>query len=359
MNELLIAVDNGTIFLICITILVFGVIGIGWLVVYNINVVSTEIESRDFADAFGSIVFVIGLITNTLIMEAKATSTARPRMYDALLYSLTNMARKLSGVRVAVSHQGGGHEWRRNAEGGDSYTHETLPKVNQHIHDMAMYIFVMTRYSFIVFQPADPHRDYLEYVSAEEYNKYEDILSQTVGARFKSESATNIFANAILHIETQLMHMHHNGVIPSGTYTNMSAVLDDISNKVHDITVSMRIATPRIFDQLSYAVLFFYLVILLPLQVYSNVNWWMILVYPIALFIYVSNILFGAWMGDPLMTHPRYAGGEVVAWRHQLYAFIRELLLRDDQKNIYGSVIHRLDTNPTFISTLKDHLERK
>jgi len=352
MNEVMQAVDNGIIFVSSMVLLIFICLGVGWYVIYNIDAVNDEIVTRDFVDAFQSVTFIISLVANTLILEARIKSTARPRMYDALLHALHCMTRKMTGIRLSIVHEAEGREWRR-ANGAVEVTAETATEVKQHMHDIGMYMFVMTRYSYIVFQPRDPHADYLQFVSKEDYGKYEDILSQTIGARFKQEATTNIFSNAILFIEAQLMHMHHTGVIPSGTYTNLATVLDDIASKVHDINVSMRIATPRIFDQTSYAVLFIYLVILLPLQVYSNVSWWMMGIYPLALFIYVSNILFGEWMGDPFIAHPRFAGAEVIAWRHQLYAVIHELLLRDIKVDTFGAALHRLESEPSFIKRLQ------
>lgn len=342
MIEIMRSIENGIVMLVSMLLIILTVIAIGWLSVYNINAVSAEIVSRDFADAFGSIIFVVSLITNTMINDARARSTARPRMYDALLDSIMRMTRTMNGIRQSVLHTGEGHEWNTKGK-GQSTVPETTSSVNQHLHDIAMYMFVMARYSYIVFQPYDPHHDYEKYVSKAEYDKYENILTSTVGETFKNEDVTNVFSNALLLIKEHVIQLHVDRVIPTGIYNDFVVDLRVITDCVHDINVSMRIATPRIFDHLSKAILFFYLIVLLPLQVYSNVSWWMVLVYPLALFIYLSNIIFGEWMGDPLMTHPRFGGGEVLAWRRQMYAVIHQLLLREIHLDPARAALHALE----------------
>jgi hypothetical protein len=350
MGELMLLVDNGIIFVAFMLLLLCTCLGIGLYAIYNIGPVQTEITSRDFADAFQSVMFIVGLIANALYTEARTKSTARPRMYDAFLDSLQRMTRKMAGIRMTIEHMPNGRDWRRGGKTIDAVATDT-PDARLQIRTIAMYIYVMARYSYKVFQPNDPHKDYLDYIDEAEYIRSEDVLRQTIGASFKQEQTTNIFSNAILFIETELMHMLRDGIIHSGVYTNLATILDDITDKVHDINASMRIATPRICDQSSYAILFIYLVVLTPLQIYSNVSWWMMVVYPLVLFIYMSNILFGEWMGDPFISHPRFAGTEVVAWRHQLYAVIHDLLLRDIPRDDRGDALRIDDTSRWSVSS--------
>jgi hypothetical protein len=129
-------------------------------------------------------------------------------------------------------------------------------------------------------------------------------------------------------------------------------VLEDIAQEIHDITVAQRISTPAIFDNLNYFVLGFYLLVLVPLQIYSNVESWIVLIYPAVLVIYVGPIIYGFWLGDPLMRYPRFEGPTVLAWRHKLYIKIKTLLFDELYTDIMGH--EHLTQNPdSFVEELR------
>lgn len=342
------AVHNGIIFVTSMAIIIFTAIGVMWFLIYDIDIVHEQVISQDFSNAFGPITFIIALITNSLIQEAKSKSTARTRMYADLIYHIEILIRKLAGMRLAIIHEGRDREWRRNpSEYVGTSAPENAKTVEKHIKDLSMYLFIMAKHSYTLFQPHDPHIDHLQYVDEKKLDTYENVVETPIGAKLKYESETSIFDNTVLYMETHLIHLNQSGVIPNSLYTSIVNVLDSISKQVNGITMAQRIATPKIFDQLYIAALGFYLLILVPLQIYSGSEAWIVLIYPVVLIFYVGPILYGFWLGDPLMRYPRFEGPQVLAWRIKLYAEIKSLLFEDVYLDIVERVAH--SANPDKI----------
>jgi hypothetical protein len=72
-----------------------------------------------------------------------------------------------------------------------------------------------------------------------------------------------------------------------------------------------------------------YLFVFIPLAMYSSVQTWILLLYPATVSIYLGNIVYSKWLGDPLDRNPKFEGPEILLWRTQLYRKIRVLLLND------------------------------
>jgi hypothetical protein len=357
MQGLFESVQNGIFFVTSMAIVMFLAIGVGWFLVYQIDSVKEQIITKDFSNAFGPITFIIALISNELIRQARAKTTSRTTMYGDLVSNLEILIRKFAGMRLAIIHEGPDREWRRNPT---EYTGSSAPENAQIVHkqldDLFMYLFIMARHSYTLFQSHDPYADYLDFVDANKYAKFENVVRTPIGAQLKYETETSIFKNAILYMETHLIHLNHSGVIPSSIYLSTVEVLNSISNQVGGIVMSQRIAVPKIFDQLYYVALGFWLLILVPLQVYTSVQGWIIMIYPLILIIYLGPIIYGFWLGDPFMRYPRFDGGaNVLSWRHKLYAEIQSLLFED----VYLDIVDRVSHSKHPETVLMEELRRR
>lgn len=345
MKSMFHTINTGIVFLTSMEIIFFVAIAIGWLLIYQIDVVGDEIRMQNFAGAFGSITFAVALITNDLVRGAKLKSTARVRLYAGLLDEIDTLKRTLASVRLSVLHEGK-RTWKRDT-GADDVKAETARVALSHLRELSILLFMMTKYSYQLFQPFDPYPDYQEFIDHDVYVEFDELLRAPIGAKMRSETVTDIFKNAILYMQTHLAHLLTTGVIQDAMYTQVNANIKSISDEVATITRARRIYTPTIFVNLEYFILGFYLLVLIPLEVYSNTENWMILIYPAVLVIYLSEILYGFWLGDPLMRHARFQGAEVLAWRHKLYREINSLLFHDVYIKMLDRINHADDEGVT------------
>lgn len=323
-------VNNGIFYVTATTMVFFGFAAIVWQLIYSISAVSKELRLQDFSGAFRPITFNIAFIQSKLTDLAKDKSTSRVKLYADLLNELDNLKRTLACIRISIDQEPFGKRYSRpGTKETEQGTLETNKLARKHIREISILLFILTKYSYQLFQPHDPVNDWEDFMDADTFYKYDELLRKPIGARFRSETTNDIFKNAVLFMDFSASHMLHQGVIPNAMFKRISDDIYKINNEVNEVNKAQRIFTPQVFNFVEYFILGFYLLILTPLEVYSNTEDWLLLIYPTILALYVLPILFGDWLKDPFAKNPRYDGPEVLAWRNKLYREINILLLSD------------------------------
>lgn len=356
-------VDDGLIFVLVLYFIMFIFVATTWLLLTRIDSVRHEIESQNFSGAFYPITFFIAIIAGGNLKRAMDHSTAESKKYLDVLFLIewiSNVIFTIYQNTFGVDIDARGNLIFRNEERWKvSEDMQIWRRKEAEIQRKRIkyYLLTIAYHIYATFGNNDLHLDanYFQFAiyKGEALLNRDRIRHNTEGSsrrKYKDDSCPmpkrtffrSTLYNELLQQDTELScdekiiieyHMAEEirrkyfpylhiirgdslhivkqaienilGLLSDPIYrpNHISIAQDHLHKLFEQITkkwTHMQVQEPQMYGVIFNVILFFYLGILVPLQVISNTNaYWGLFIIPIIIMIYLAPIIVSNWIGEP------------------------------------------------------------
>lgn len=323
------AASGGVILILVLALVFYVFVSFIWTMIFEIESVKESVVSRDFSAAFAPLGFIIALITRDWI-DGSGKKIVQPlRSLHKYLFTMKSLDKVLYSVyrsKILELHKLMTSEDRivdlRDLWFWIRAVHDSIGTNTTLLQGLALH-------SVRIFKKVDKKIDFEIYgITKEEISYFENHLPIRNGKSPGIQNALNISYMILSRLYSSIF------AISSGTTESMPKMdstqrqalnekLDDLSNSLYEIEQSKDIWEPTLFRYSYASILFVFLGFLLQVDIYSNVDIYMLLVAPLVTILYTLPLIFAYYVGSPFDEYPRWLGPDFDQWRDDTYQILK------------------------------------
>ena len=297
--------DAGIIRAMVLLLMMVALIGTIWVMLLEYTPLKDIFATRNIPGSLSIVNLIVALVYNTIIQQSLSSYESGPRLYLRILHAIRDMSRKFTeAVEVPRSELFLKEKKRRTVHASRCL----------HAYELCK---AMSQFALLLFnRETDPVKVmYSEAVQRRLYRcgmRPENKLTQLP-----------TFVGFLLDDWMEELTVAKNqGLLDPGEVTALNQTTQVLRDHLDELDAVRQVRAPDIFANFSRAVLYFYVLFILPVSMYDDVDVLMIVSYAIVFFLVFGPIFIRWWLGDPFDNRPRYTGMGFQSWRASIYAEI-------------------------------------
>lgn len=295
--------DAGIIRAMLLLLIIVALIGAIWVAILEYTSLKDIFATRNIPGSLSIVNLIIALVYNTQVQQSLSSYESGPQMYLRMLNAVKSMARKFTyAVEVPRSEgfvaQG---QRRRNQASRCLHSYELCKALMQ--------------FTLLLFN--------------RETDTVRALYAESVQQRLRDCGMTA--SNKLVFLPTfmgfllddwmnELTIAKNQGLLEPTDIASLEQAAQTLRDRLDEFDSVRQIRAPDIFNNLLRMVMYFYVLFILPVSMYDDVDQLMIVSYTIVFFLVFGPIFIRWWLGDPFDKRPRYAGMAFQNWRAVDYA---------------------------------------
>ena len=372
---------DATTFGFHILILCVGV-GALWTIILSIPEVREIITDRRISDSFDTLKYIVAIITTSAVLLAAKKIVEPVRMYGRLNRSIQEFSlivgaiikstdfriredrAYFDSVKQRLGHFYHERQARRRQDETSSTPHNhrreyshgrasrrrrAYEKAEDSLEEslrvrsvlermksrMKTLLYLLNLYSYRLFSGNDSASEIHNYLNVQERLQ---LIRQSGSDR---HNADGIVTWCVSQLRELVYSMAGESVADDVVLHALSDELTNITAIVQKIWLGKHIREPNLFNGIYTTVLVVYLLIVVPISIYSDADVLAVFIIPIVLFLYVSPPVYSWWIGTAFDKYPRWTGAKMLEWRSDNYRIIRRTLAPSgDYQEYYHHGVH-------------------
>jgi len=295
-NTLLQYVTTGIVIMLVLAFIFFMIVGFGWVFFYENTAIGDYVSPLAVSSAFDVMNFIVALLIPKLFLEMMTRYSANPKAYIDILAHIID-THYIIAVHVANSYT----------------TLMSCPKCKANVlklfHTCRTFNYLLLHLfrnsTEVLVRPYDKQFK----TNMEHYAK--DPLSQLQ------------FTIAEIYLYTDALK--ENKLIDSHAENEIGASVEMLRLALNQTYKAHFYEDPPIFNYIIYAIMGFFVLCVVPLQLYAHGKWLTILGYPIVSSFFLGIPFISWWLGDAFSTHSRNTAFDSIKIRDEVETRMNEV----------------------------------
>lgn len=319
------ATSGGVFFIMFVYLIIYLLISFFWTLLLSIDGVEMSITGRNFGEAFSPLNFIVALIARDWIDGSWRKIIDGVRLYRKMYAAQQKFHNDIHSVFRSqfIELQ---KLFRTGVEIDPDLGAQWVAIALESIQLAATTQQLLALYSLRVFLKSDDELDYSEYgLTEDELAWARQLPLASYGVRSDTPSAIVSALLRTLGDTVQGISSKFERPLPSINQAQMRILtgsLDNLNRTAEEVESSRQITEPGLFRKAYVVIIGVYLLVLVPVIIFSSVDIYTVLVGPVVLFLYTLLLLLRGYVGSPFDDDPRWIGPDFYGWRTSLYASI-------------------------------------
>ncbi len=269
--------NSGIIEMNIVSFIFFLVYGLFWIGIFDRTSIGQYLQERNISAAFSIMDIVVAFVYKDQLMGAVEAFVSMPLKFVNILLSINNISETMSGY-LSVTATG---------------------KCDQCVNEIQQFFEILRAINYITLHLYLKGKDKIR-------APYSDRIANVI--YLYSDDYTSPAAQLKLLIKEAKRSVKFfalRGYLSDPDEINVNTKFDELSAKL-DVSLQSTsvVAPPELKDQLNVA-MGFYILLIIPLNMYSLVNTLTPLMLPIIMYMFIGSIITKWWIGDPFDPNPR------------------------------------------------------
>jgi hypothetical protein len=353
-DNLMSAASGGLIWILVVLFFIFFLVCSFWVAVLSIPSVKSTLEDKSVSASLATLGFVVAIITSDAISRRERAILMPLRRYNRLVISIRSLHQNIYSVfrskmiqfdRIIfdMGSKRGGQRFNDQLK----ILYQWLALASSTLSTTSTYLQLMAVWSLRVFLKIDPILDYEDFGITQRELDYSINLPFEEYGYVKKDPVT--IMSALLRRQKEQIQATTEKLtkgVPSVNESQSNLLqngLESVGLIFHEIEVARNVSQPRIFAASKNFVLIFFLLVIIPIDIFSSVDVLTLIIGPLVLFLFSMMLIVLWYIGSAFSPYPRWEGPRFYEWRRDLYASIyhderRYVMWATDAKRILDSL---------------------
>lgn len=323
------AIAGGLVWISVVVVFAYFLVSSFWVGIFSISSVEQAITSRNLGEAFAALSFVIAFITSNQITRRIKVITTPIRLYREMVMAIQRLHEDFHAVYRSQVLDFQKKVRLREGQLDEQFVHDMkvwLDLVGDTFRSTATVIQLLNLWALRIFLQVDNVLDYTDFGITElEIHRSIELPKKSYG--MLGNDPIDISIALIRKIKQAIQGastgLSDNTPKPTNAQTNLlQTSLNNLEERVVNVRVNHDVRIPTILNTAENVVLAIFLVVLIPIVIYSAIDIFTLIICPIVLFLYSMTLIFSWYIGSAFEEEPRWIGPDFFKWRRDLYRSI-------------------------------------